>query len=74
MEEQDKQTHPATSDEVALEVMKFIASSTAYGKGMQQVGFAGKGTRTPEEQAESLLELFRKCRSVVHEESTGKQS
>jgi hypothetical protein len=41
---------------------------------MQQVGFAGKGTRTPEEQAESLLELFRKCRSVVHEESTGKQS
>ena len=74
MEEQDKQTHPATRDEVALELMKFIASSTAYGKGMQQVGFAGKGTRTPEEQAESLLELFRKCRSVVHEESTGKQS
>jgi myosin-crossreactive antigen len=74
MEEQDKQTHPATSDEVALELMKFIASSTAYGKGMQQVGFAGKGTRTPEEQAESLLELFRKCRSVVREESTGKQS
>lgn len=74
MEDQDKQTHPATSDEVALELMKFIASSTAYGKGMQQVGFAGKGTRTPEEQAESLLELFRKCRSVVHEESTGKQS
>jgi hypothetical protein len=73
MEDQDKQTHPATSDEVALELMKFIASSTAYGKGMQQVGFAGKGTRTPEEQAESLLELFRKCRSVVHEESAEKQ-
>jgi len=54
-------------------LMKFIASSTAYGKGMQQVGFAGKGTRTPEEQAESLLELFRKCRSVVHEESAEKQ-
>jgi len=74
MEDQDKQTHPATSDEVALELMKFIASSTAYGKGMQQVGFAGKGTRTPEEQAESLLELFRKCRSVVHEASAERQS
>jgi len=71
MEEQDRQSHPATSDEVALELMKFIASSTAYGKGTQQVGFAGKGVRTPEEQAESLLELFRKCRAVVHEESTG---
>jgi myosin-crossreactive antigen len=73
MEEQDKPTRGATSDEIALELMKFIASSTAYGKGMQQVGFAGKGTRTPEEQAESLLELFRKCRSVVHEESAEKQ-
>lgn len=72
MEEQDKQSHGATSDEVALELMKFIASSTAYGKGMQ-VGFAGKGVRTPEEQAESLLELFRKCRAVVHEEITGAQ-
>jgi len=69
MEEQDKPTRGATSDEVALELMKFIASSTAYGKGMQ-VGFAGKGVRTPEEQAESLIELFRKCRSVVREKGT----
>ena len=69
MEEQDKPTRGATSDEVALELMKFIASSTAYGKGMQ-VGFAGKGVRTPEEQAESLMELFRKCRAVVNEKST----
>ena len=58
MEEQDKQTHPATSDEVALELMKFIASSTAYGKGMQQVGFAGKGTRTPEASAEMVAALL----------------
>jgi hypothetical protein len=41
---------------------------------VQQVGFAGKGTRTPEEQAESLLELFRKCRTVVHEGSTETKS
>jgi len=67
MEEQAKQNHPATSDEVALELMKFIATSTAYGKGVQQVGFAGKGTRSPEEQAESLLELYRRCRTVVRE-------
>ena len=68
MEEQDRPTRGATSDEVALELMKFIASSTAYGKGMQ-VGFAGKGVRTPEEQAESLMELLRKCRAVVNEKS-----
>ncbi|MGO9240077.1 MAG: hypothetical protein ACLQBJ_04625 [Bryobacteraceae bacterium] len=73
MEEQEPKSHGATSDEVALELMKFIASSTAYGKGMQ-VGFAGKGVRTPEEQAESLLELFRKCRTVVHETSADTKS
>ena len=52
-------------DEVALELMKFIATSTGYGRGPQSVGFAGKGSRTPEEQADSLLELFERCRTVV---------
>jgi hypothetical protein len=55
----------ATKDTVALELMKFIATSTGYGKGAQAVGFGGKATRSPEEQAESLLELFEKCREVV---------
>lgn len=56
------------TDEVALELMKFIATSTGYGKGPQSVGFAGKGARTPEEQADSLLELFTRCRAVVKRE------
>ena len=67
MEEQDKKTAAATGDEVALELMKFIATSTGYGKGVQQVGFSSSGTRTPEEQADTLLDLFRKCRTVVRE-------
>lgn len=54
-------------DEVALDLMKFIATATGYGRGPQSVGFAGKGARTPEEQAESLLELFQRCRTVVKE-------
>jgi len=54
-------------DEVALELMKFIATATGYGRGPQSVGFAGKSARTAEEQAESLLELFQRCRSVVRE-------
>lgn len=53
------------SDEIALELMKFIATATGYGKGPQAVGFAGKGARTPEEQADALLELFGRCRAVV---------
>ncbi len=57
------------ADEVALELMKFIATSTGYGKGTQAVGFAGKGARTPEEQADALLELFDRCRTVVERQA-----
>ena len=59
-------------DEVALELMKFIAVSTGYGKGAPAAGFAGKSaSRTPEEYAESLLELFQRCRKAVAEPAPG---
>jgi len=58
---------PARSkDEVALELMKFVASATGYGKGGTGAGYgAPKAVKTPEEQADALLELFEKCRMVV---------
>jgi hypothetical protein len=59
---------PARSkDEVALELMKFIAVTTGYGKsGGGSAGFSGKpAARSPEEHAESLIELFERCRKVV---------
>lgn len=59
---------PARSgDEVALELMKFIAVSTGYGRASQSgAGFSGKpAARSPEEHAEALLELFERCRRVV---------
>jgi hypothetical protein len=68
MEEQNKQDQSRSADEIALELTKFIANSTGYGKGSQSVGFAGKGARTPEEQAESILELFARCRKAVREQ------
>jgi hypothetical protein len=68
MEDQAATPVPAAAknaDEIALELMKFIATATTYGKGQQAVGFSGKGARTPEEQADALLDLFRRCRTVV---------
>jgi hypothetical protein len=68
MDEPNKTQEPARGkdkDEIALDLMKFIASSTGYGKGTQAVGFEGKGARTPEEQAEALLELFERCRQAL---------
>jgi len=56
------------SDEVALEMMKFIAVTTGYGKGGSAAGFSGKGSKTAEEYAESLLQLFERCRTVVGKE------
>jgi hypothetical protein len=64
---ENKTAPPRSKDEVALELMKFIASATGYGKGTTQVGFGGKGTKSPEEYADSLLELFERCRKVVGE-------
>ena len=56
------------ADEVALDMMKFIAVTTGYGKGGSAAGFAGKGAKTPEEYAESLMQLFERCRTVVGKE------
>jgi len=56
------------TDEIALEMMKFIAVTTGYGKGGSAAGFSGKGSKTSEEYAESLLQLFERCRTVVGKE------
>ncbi len=68
MAEADKEKPRETRDEVALELMKFITVTTGYGKGTTNTGFGGKGPRTPEEQADSLLQLFERCRGIVAKE------
>jgi hypothetical protein len=69
MAEEEKQNTGANPDEVALELMKFIAVTTGYGKGnAPAAGFAGKATRSSEEYAEALIELFERCRAVVRKQ------
>jgi hypothetical protein len=61
-----------SKDEIALELMKFVAVTTGYGKGgaMTAAGFSGKpAVRSPEEHAEALLELFDRCRRAVAAET-----
>jgi hypothetical protein len=64
------ETPPApgrSKDDVALELMKFIAVATGYGRASQSsTGFSAKtATRAPEEHADALLELFDRCRKAV---------
>jgi hypothetical protein len=53
-------------DEVALELMKFIAVTTGYGKGSApSAGFSGKPAQAPEDYANALMKLFQLCRAEV---------
>lgn len=65
-ETESKAPEKNTKDEVALELLKFIATATGYGKSPTGAGFAAKNTiKSPEEQADALLELFDRCRKAV---------
>jgi len=59
--------HGRSPDEIALDMMKFIAVTTGYGKsGGSSAGFSGKPTaRSAEEYADALIQLFERCRGVV---------
>lgn len=66
MEDQTPQGTTARSkEEIALEMMKFIAVTTGYGKGVPAAGYTGKQSKTPEEYADSLLHLYEHCREVL---------
>ena len=54
-------------EDIALDLMKFIAMTTGYGRTASGgVGFQGGGTAAkPEEYAGHLLELYGKCLSAV---------
>jgi hypothetical protein len=56
------------NEDIALDLMKFIAMTTGYGKTASSggVGFSGGGAASkPEEYATHLLELYGKCRAAV---------
>jgi len=61
---------PRTTNEVALELMKFIAVTTGYGKtSTSSAGFSSKPqSGSADEHAEALLDLFERCRKVVKKE------
>jgi hypothetical protein len=54
-------------EDIALDLMKFVAATTGYGRtASASVGFQGGGAATkPEEYASHLLELYGKCLDAV---------
>jgi hypothetical protein len=55
-------------EDIALDMMKFIAMTTGYGKTSSSgVGFQGGGAASkPDEYAGHLLELYGRCLNAVH--------
>lgn len=53
-------------EDIALDMMKFIAMTTGYGKtGGSSVGFQGTAASKPDEYAAHLLELYGRCLAAV---------
>lgn len=55
------------NEDIALDLMKFIAMTTGYGRTSSSgVGFQGSGAASkPEDYADHLLELYGKCLTAV---------
>lgn len=55
------------NEDIALDLMKFIASTTSYGKaGVAGVGFQGNvSSNVADEYAKHLLELYGRCLEAV---------
>ncbi len=55
------------NEDIALDLMKFIAMTTGYGKaGAATAGFGGNPTASkPEDYANHLLELYGRCLKAV---------
>jgi hypothetical protein len=54
------------NEDIALDMMKFIASTTGYGKsGSGMPGFSGAAANKPDDYAGQLIELYGKCLNAV---------
>ncbi len=57
---------PRRDQDIALEMMKFIAVTTGYGKaGSPGAGFKGSTETKAEDYARHLLELYGQCLAAV---------
>jgi len=65
-EEKNTAAGSRRDEDIALDMMKFIAITTGYGKtGTPGAGFQSGVVLKPEDYAKDLLELFGQCLSAV---------
>jgi hypothetical protein len=63
-EDQTPKFPARNKDEVALEMMRFIALSTGFSK-TSTAGFSGKTIKSAEDQVDALMQLYERCRNLL---------
>lgn len=54
------------NEDIALDMMKFIAVTTGYGKtGSPSAGFQGGNPSRPDEYAKHLIDLYKQCLAAI---------
>jgi hypothetical protein len=54
------------NEDIALDMMKFIAVTTGYGKtGAASAGFQGGNPSRPDEYAKHLIDLYKQCLAAI---------
>jgi hypothetical protein len=54
------------NEDIALDMMKFIASTTQYGRSTATTpGFSGAAASKPEDHAAQLIELYGRCLNAI---------
>ena len=57
---------PRRNEDIALDMMKFIAATTSYGKTASAAGFHGGAENKSEDYATHLLELYTRCLATIN--------
>ncbi|MGA7156013.1 MAG: hypothetical protein WBY53_04160 [Acidobacteriaceae bacterium] len=66
MESSNSTSAPRRTEDIALDLLKFIASHANLGaKGGSATGFGLPSTPKPEDQVTQLFELYTRCRIAV---------
>ena len=59
-------TGARSKEDIALDLLKFVAGSTGFGRAtVPSTGFSGTTAPKPEEQINQLLDLYSRCLAVV---------
>ncbi len=66
MEKETPGSGARRNEDIALDLLKFVAASTSFGRpAVPSTGFSSTHAAKPEEQVSQLLDLYTRCLAVV---------